>query len=52
MALNASNRLLQIFEKSYSNSRDHKGVGMVHEKTSPKKTASLFLDDNEAVLVR
>ena len=30
-------------------SRDHKGLVVAHEKTSP---ASLFPDDNEAVLVR
>ena len=32
-------------------SRDHKGVGMAHEIKSPKKTASVFPDDDEAVLV-
>ena len=29
-------------------SRDHKGVGVAHEKTSPKNLP----DDDEAVLVR
>ena len=33
-------------------SRDHKGEGMAHEKTSPKKPASIFHDNDEAVLVR
>ena len=33
-------------------SRDHKGVGVAHKIISPKKTASIFPDDHEAVLVR
>ena len=33
-------------------SRDNKDVGMVHEKTSPKKPASISPGDDEAVLVR
>ena len=32
--------------------RNHKGVGVTHEITSPKKIASISPDDNEAVLVR
>ena len=32
--------------------RDHKGVGVAHEKASPKKPASSFPDNYEAVLVR
>ena len=30
----------------------HKGVGVAHEIISPKKTASISPDDDEAVLVR
>ena len=33
-------------------SRDHKGVGMAHEIISPKKTASISPNDDQAVLVR
>ena len=32
-------------------SRDYKGVGVAHEKTSPKNQLQ-FSDDDEAVLVR
>ena len=44
--------ILVILRLSYSMivqySRDHKGVGVAHKKTSP---ASLFPDNDEAVLV-
>ena len=33
-------------------SRDHKGVGVAHEITLPKKTASIFPDNDEAVSVK
>jgi len=33
-------------------SRDDQEVGVAHEVKSPKKTASIFLDNNGAVLVR
>ena len=32
-------------------SRDHKGVGVAHEIVSPKKTASISPDNDEAVLI-
>ena len=33
-------------------SRDHKGVGMAHEITSPKNQPQFFPDNNEVVLVK
>ena len=33
-------------------SRDHKGAGVVHEKTITQRPVSLFPNDDEAVLVR
>ena len=33
-------------------SRDHKGVGLAYEIISPKKTALISPDDDEAVLIR
>ena len=35
-----------------TDSRDHKGVGVAHKITSPKKPASIFSDNDEVVLVR
>ena len=48
---------VEQFELSYTTivvySRDHKGVGVAHKMTSAKKkTATIFPDDDEAVLVR